>query len=404
MLTDSYPANQAQNSSTPLSSSYLITQNARNQCLEFINESPSIDQESSKYLEKKLEEYEKKQHEKAKSEAQYQQKYGPKKRQTKAENRHRLIYTITLFNIAYIKVKPSRETIASIAGVHRNTFDNHKRELQKMYYLDWKSGKKTYETNTYYLPDHVKNQHIPRPKDFAIPWFLWKAIEKTLENLNWNDKQTIYQQILKDIVHHINSVYRKSRTFGEEKRRNSSKDPPKTQGSPKRPIFKRLLSEFKFNFKDQAILSSYGEGPLRASICDLNSYNGEVRNVVAFLISRCKAHQSKIQDQQELQMETPDQKLQWLKQLLIDPKMRVRLILQSGSLIDRSTPESKPFVNLLIHKKDLSKSKLIIEQKIHGTWIDKAISLGREKFRETILSSLEMAFKHSEGYQARVCC
>ena len=43
------------------------------------------------------------------------------------------------------------------------------------------------------------------------------------------------------------------RTSSDENSEKCAKDPPKTRGSPKRPIFRRLLSEFKFNFKDQAI-------------------------------------------------------------------------------------------------------------------------------------------------------
>lgn len=380
----------------------------------FQNLNPSIDVDLSKYLEKKLDELEAQERSKAKQQDNFektpkgkkQKKRKQRKQQpTKSENRRRTVYALNLFDIAfYGKVSPARQTIANMCGFHVNTFDNHKKELQKIGLLDWDSGKKTYETNTYYLPDHVRNQKITRPKDFVIPRFLFIAIQYVLKKLDWKGQQAIYQQLIKDIVHHISLRNRKERTSSDEISEKCAKDPPKTRGSPKRPIFRRLLSEFKFDFKDQAILSSYGEGSLRAAICDLNGYNGDVRNVVAFLISRCKSHQNKIQDQQALQIETPGQNLKWLKQLLIDPKMRARLILKSGSSIDRSTQENKPFVNLLIHKKDISKSKLIIEQKVHGTWIDKAISADREKFSETILSSLEMAFKHSEGYQARVCC
>ena len=382
----------------------------------FQNTNPPIDVDLSKYLEKKLEELEAQERSKAKQQDNFEktpkgkkQKQRKQKKQeqqsTKSENRRRTIYAINLFDIAfYGKISPARQTIANMCGFHVNTFDNHKKELKKFGLLGWDSGKKTYETNTYYLPDHVRNQAITRPKDFVIPRFLFIAIQYVLKKLDWKSQQAIYQQLIKDVVHHISLRDRKERTSSDENSEKCAKDPPKTRGSPKRPIFRRLLSEFKFNFKDQAILSSYGEGPLRAAICDLNSYNGDVRNVVAFLISRCKAQQSKIQDQQALQIETPGQNLEWLKQLLTDPKMRARLILNSGSSIDRSTQENKPFVNLLIHKKDLSKSKLIIEQKVHGTWIDKAIPADREKFRETILSSLEMAFKYSEGYQARACC
>jgi hypothetical protein len=386
------------------------------QSLEFVNEAPSINEDLSGYLQTKLKNLESQERTITKQQANFEktpkgkkQKKRKQKKQeqqsTKSENRRRTVYALNLFDIGfYGKVKPARQTIANMCGFHVNTFDNHKKELKKIGLLGWDSGKKTYETNTYYLPDHVRNQAITRPKDFVIPRFLFIAIQYVLKKLDWKGQQAIYQQLIKDVVHHISLRDRKERTSSDENSEKCAKDPPKTRGSPKRPIFRRLLSEFKFNFKDQAILSSHGEGPLRAAICDLNSYNGKVKNAVAFLISRCRAHQRKIQDQQAIQIETPEQNIEWLKQLLMDQKMKARLILQSVSSIDRSTQENKPFVNLLIHKKDLSKSKLIIEQKVHGTWINKAISVGREKFRETILSSLEMAFKYSEGYQARVCC
>jgi len=383
------------------------------QSLKFFNEAPHINKDLLGYLETKLKNLESKERSIAKQQDNFEKTLKGKKQKrckqkkqqpTKSENRRRTIYAMNLFDIAfYGKVSPARQTIANMCGFHVNTFDNHKKELQKIGLIDWDSGKKTYETNTYYLPDHVRNQTITRPKDFVIPRFLFLAIQYVLKKLDWKGQQAIYQQLIKDIVHHISLRDRKERTSSDENSEKCAKDPPKTRGSPKRPIFRRLLSDFKFNFKDQAILSSYGEGPLRAAICDLNRYNGEVKNVVAFLISRCKAHQSKIQNPQASKIETPVQNLEWLKRLLTDQKMKARLILKSGSSIDRSTRENKPFVNLLIHKKDLRKSKLIIEQKVHGTWIDKAISINREKFRETILSSLEMAFKYSEGYQASAC-
>ena len=262
-----------------------------------------------------------------------------------------------------------------------------------MGFLDWKSGKPTYETNTYFLPEHVANQHIPRPKDFTIPWWLWKAIDNALEKLSWSDKQIFYLQLIKDVVHHINEVYGKLRAFEEKNEVNSSKDPPKSRGRPKRPIFRQLLAPFKLNFRDQAILSSYGEAPLRTAINDLESYSGKVFNTVAFLISRCKAIKSKLDDLAKEVFATPEENLNWLKDYLSKASVAKHCkFFTKPDEINRATKTRKPYIRLMIHKSEAKRSKLIIEQKVNGHWIDKVIELSREKFRTTVMTTLEMAF------------
>ena len=396
MLTDSYPANQDQNKFKAHSSPSLVTQVTYSKDLEFINASPPIDEALSKYLADQLAEHERQQREKARDEARYQQKYGTKKQQTKAENRHRLTYTVNLFNIAYIKVNPSRETVASIAGCHRNTFDNHKRELQHMGFLEWKSGKPTYETNTYFVPDHVANQHIPRPKDFTIPWWLWKAIETVLSKLNWSDKQKFYLQIIKDVVHHINEVYGKERAFEEKNGEKCATGPPKTRAGPKKTIYWQLLAQFSFTFKEKAILSSYGEAPLRTAINDLESYSGKISNPIAFLISRCKAIKSKLEDLAKEVFATPEENLDWLKGYLSKAStMKKCKFVSNAGEINRATKTKKPYLRLMIHTKEAKQSKLIIEQKVNGHWIDKVLDLSREKFRTAVMATLEMAFKYA---------
>ncbi len=375
---------------------FPFSHNVDSKSLEFINESPPIDEELSKEFQEKLDEYEKEQREKAKQEARYQQKYGRKKRQIKAENRHRLVYTLGLFNIAYIKVDSSRQTIASIAGVHRNTFDNHKRELKAMGYLDWKSGKKTYETNTYFLPEHVSNQHLLRPKDFSIPWWLWDKIEKILKKLNWNDQQIFYLQFVKDLVHHILFENGSLRTSLDENEKKSSKDPPKTRAGPKKTILWQLLKPFDLPFKEKVILSSYGEGPLRAAISDLQSYSGKVKNVVAFLISRCKTVKAKFEDMAKEVYASAEENVQWLKKYLSKDFIKKKChFYNNPDEIDRSTKSKKPYVRFLTHKTDAEKSKLIIEQKVNGHWTDKTIELTREKFRTAVMETFEMAFKQN---------
>ena len=394
MLTDSYPENQDQSYFPPLSLSFLVTPVTYSKSFKFINGSPPIDESLSRYFSDLLEKHDKQQREKAKQSSGYQQKYGPKNRQTKAENRHRMMYTLSLFNIAYIKSEPSRATVSRIVGCHRNTFDNHKREMQKMHFLDWKSGKPTYETNIYYLPEHVSNQHIPRPKDFTIPWWLWKAIEKVLKRLNWNDKQVFYLQFLKDIVHHIPFGYGKVRTSLDENEKKSSKDPPKTRAGPRKTIFWQLLEPFNFNFRDQAILSSYGEATLRAAISDLESYYGKVSSPIAFLISRCKALKSKCSEMVKELHASAEENLAWLKEYFSDEEFKSKCHgIKSAEEIDRSTKSKKPYVRCMVHRTIPEKSKLIIEQKVYGHWIETIIEVTRKRFRTAVIETFEMAFK-----------
>ena len=405
MLLHDTSQNQEQNSSKLLSLSSLPTQDTRYQSLEFINASPPIDEALSKHLEEKLLEYEKQERANAKEKSRYEAKYGKPpqskskskrtKRDLKAENRHRLIYTTKLFDIAYIKSNPSRQTIANISGVHVNTFDNHKKELQTMNYLAWKSGKKTWETNIYELPDHVKLQTITRPKDFSIPRFLFLAIQKVLKKLNWDDQQTIYKQLIKDLVHHITLRVRKKRTSLDKNEKKCATGPPKTRAGPRRHPFRKILEPLKLSFRDQAILSSYGEGPLRAAINDLESYSGTVRNTAAFLISRCKSIKNKMMDIDKEIYASAEENINWLKEKLSDEKLQKKIIFESENEIDRTSQCKKPYVNLLIHKTQPEKSKLVINQKVNGHWIDKTITLSSERFRTAVMETLERAFKHS---------
>ena len=64
--------------------------------------------------------------------------------------------------------------------------------------------------------------------------------------------------------------------------------------------------------------------------------------------------------------------------------------------INPATKTKKPYLRLMIHKHSPEKSKLIIEQKVNGHWVDKVINLSREKFRTAVMITLEMTFGYAE--------
>ena len=109
-------------------------------------------------------------------------------------------------------------------------------------------------------------------------------------------------------------------------RRNVLQDLQKQEQGREDPSFRQILEPLKLSFRDQAILSSYGEGPLRAAINDIESYSGKVFNTVAFLISRCKSIKSKMMDMAKELSSTPEENLNWLKEKLSDEKLQKKII------------------------------------------------------------------------------
>ena len=402
MLIDSYPANQVQSCFPSLLSSSLVTQLPYSKDFKFINASSSNNESSDDDLPKTTDEKcffcFKNYAFKGDPLLLGQKDFYPNEDPEIARERHLLhsiVYTFQLLHLVFPNiVNPARRSMSDGLGMHRNTFDKYKKRLQDMGYLDWKSGKKTWETNKYSLDTSLVQQIIPRPESYKMPTFLRKAIYARIKEGDWAIKKKFYTRL----VHQKNISFSKERAFEEKNEINSSKDPPKTRAGPRRPIFRQLLKPFNLNFRDQAILSSYGEAPLRAAINDLESYSGKVFNTVAFLISRCKAIKSKLQDMAKELTATPEENLNWLKEHLSSDAIKKRCkFFTKPDEINRATKSKTPYIRLMIHKHSPEKSKLIIEQKVNGHWIDKVIELFREKFRTAVMTTLEMAFKHSDA-------
>ena len=203
----------------------------------------------------------------------------------------------------------------------------------------------------------------------------------------WNTWEIYFTTWSGDIADHLLRKKKFIRASFERMTKKSfkgSKDPPKSRG---RPILWHLLKPFKLSYKDQAILSSFGEAALRSAIDDMTaflSWSKQVNNVVAFLVSRCKAHREKAGAQ--FSKESPQKTLDWIKQQLIG-KPNIKII-QSEEQLDRSDNEST-FAKMLIHKSNPLESLIFFWKKINGYWIDKRVPLKHERLREVVAEFVE---------------
>ena len=94
---------------------------------------------------------------------------------------------------------------------------------------------------------------------------------------------------------------------------------------------------------------------------------------------------------------TPEENLNWLKEHISSDAIKSRCkFFTKSEKINRATKSKIPYLRLMIHNHSPEKSKLIIEQKVNGHWIDKVIDLSRERFRTAVMETLEMAFRESK--------
>ena len=291
-------------------------------------------------------------------------------------------------------VNPSKSVLAKQVGICIRTLDKALKILKAMGFLTWKSGKKTWETNTYYIADCYKTTPLRRPKDFEIPRKLWLKQQYLIKKQKFKEfTRVLYEHSLRDIADHLRCREKLERTSFERMIKNSfktSKDPPKKR---KRPILGHLLKEFSFSFKDQAILSCYGESVLRAAIDDLRAYESwgkVIYNKAALLVSRCKVHKEKLKAKEKAA--TPEDVKNWLVNYLKSLSGKLNFI-SSKDELDLATTEAKPFIDLKFHKEEFKKSALKVFQKVNGTWIDKIFTFDRPDLVEAIESYLENSLK-----------
>ena len=292
-----------------------------------------------------------------------------------------MMYLFRLYHIAYGgNVYPSRQTIANALRVHPNTVDKYNRILKALGFLSWLSGKPNFTSNTYFIDACTQNQTMIRPEGFVIPRKLWFSLRGLMNKLDWEAKQKLYTTLIKDFVNHILTNREYLRTLLKESMQKSfekTKDPPKKK---KRPFLWNLLKPFKLPFKENIILSGFGEATLRASIEDYHAYLGwkkSIDNPVAFLIARCKFYKAKYHN---VEKATPKQNLTWVKSQL---KNNGAEFVSSEIEIPRDS--KKLFTKLMICKKQKEKSVLYLWKKINGYWIDKRITLDNPRLVELVM-------------------
>ena len=299
-----------------------------------------------------------------------------------------LAYLIQAYHFTYgvegKPINPSKATLAKEVGICVRTLDKALKVLKVMGVVSWKSGKKTWETNTYYLVDCYKTIPMRKPADFKHPKHLWLKQQYLIKKQKLKEfTRTLYEHLCGDIADHLlrrNKILRTSL----EKKKKSGSDPPKKRV---RPILWHLLKPFKLSYKDQAILSSFGEAALRAAINDLQTYvswGKQAYNVAAFLVSRCKDHRERAAA--KFSNETPENILKWLKKQLTG-KSHIKII-QTEDQVDRTDNEST-FAKVLIHKSKPLESLVFFWKKVNGYWIDKRVPLNHEYLREVIADFIE---------------
>ena len=264
--------------------------------------------------------------------------------------------------------------------------------------ISWKSGKKTWETNTYYLADVYKSTPMRKPQGFKHPKHLWLKQQYLIKKQKLKEfTRTLFEHLLGDIADYLLRKNKNIRTSSKKECRNnfkSSKDPPK---STKFPTNWHILKDLSLNFKDQWILSRHSEHLLRAAINDLRFYqslNKKVKNVAAFLMSRCHEHGRQVKSQKK-NINTINIK-EWLSSYFKSRRTRFLFIYESQQL-DRTKNESRPIIHLLWHKQEIQKSILKVYQKVQGVWIDKVFKFDRPNLIEAIGSYLEDSIRNIQN-------
>lgn len=292
-------------------------------------------------------------------------------------------------------ITPSKATLAKEIGICVRTLDKALKILEDMGVISWKSGKQTWETNTYYLAEAYKSIPMRKPKGFKHPKYLWLKQQYLIKNQKLKEfTRTLYEHFLGDITDHLLRREKKLRTSKVKIEKSLLKlgtDPPYAQKVP--PNW-HLLKDLKLHFKDQWVLSRYSECLLRAVMNDLYSYQSwgkSVENVAAFLISRCKDHEK----QNEIKRSNPTNMnvKEWLTAYFKERRTRF-LFISDINQIDRAKSEYRPFIQLLWHKGDFKQSVLKVFQKIEGNWIDKIFKFDRPNLVESIQFYLENSLKN----------
>jgi len=298
------------------------------------------------------------------------------------------------FGVEGKPINPSKGTLAKEVGICIRTLDKALKILRTMGVVSWKSGKKTWETNTYYLADCYKVTPMRKPEGFKHPRALWLKMQYIIKIQKLKDfTRTLYEHLLTDIADHLLRREKFIRSSLDKKSNfllKPSKDPPKKR---KKPSNWHILRSLRLSFKDQYILGRYSESILRAAVDDMTAYldwGKTISNKAAFLMSRCKFHKEAATVNKKL--EEPKDIKSWLMSYFKTNKSKFKFI-NTDSDLDLATSEAKPFINLKFHKDDLKKSVLKVFQKVQGSWVDKVFSFDRPNLAEAIENYLENSLK-----------
>ena len=130
------------------------------------------------------------------------------------------------------RINPSKKRLAREIGISIRTLDKALKILKLLGIIDWVSGKKTWETNTYFLADCYKTTPMRRPDDFDYPKHLRWKIQRHIKIKKLKEfTRVLYEHFLKDIADHLFHKSKYIRTSIEKRRKDSFK-------SSKAPLLK----------------------------------------------------------------------------------------------------------------------------------------------------------------------
>lgn len=303
-----------------------------------------------------------------------------------------VLYFLSAIKIATGFVCPSQTTIGEIVNRNRDTA---RKLLNKLVEMGWIAGweQRNYDTCVYDFGDltpqefAIKFRKIKRPRGFKVPKWLWGMIMGNLTEIQ-------ARILLKYDITHESSLKRgeRDKKYIENLKKRQKKQLKCKFGSPDLGITKTLIQKFELPKQQTEFLARNNVRVISLAIEDVETYTSKfqkkISNPFGFLLSRCKHHQ-KVLKKEKLQAKKtqkgPKELIEWAKETL--SKISKLKFVQSTSEVDLADC-SHTFVNFMIHKNSPEKSKLSFWKKVHGQWVDKAISPQNERFQELVMEFL----------------
>ena len=369
------------------------------------------------------------------------------------------LYLLRCYQIAFpSKINPSIDTLANQLNICSSTCKKYLSILKNGGDIDWISGKKERDTNKYLIKIPL-DRCIARPKGFHIPRMLWFAMKNKLyihkKSKDLRHTNNIFKHLSLDFAHDILCIRLFIRALKRKylKTMNSDTDDPKNNGvfaKKEQKPYKKLVSlpilnQFKMSQQDCCLLSKFGEYVLRMAIDDYNWYIGHmtieeqfelgkldvpdgvylpnisykemqninnkklaikkrqvnrVKNIPAFLTSRCKVHLEKIRSKknekdkkhvEDIRREEESLPLVYrIKKYLTDMKDNFIFTNYLKNINDRHRYERKIFISAYL---DGENKYVDVLQRINNDWIKKKIYLSRPNCYQFLKEYLDMCIK-----------